>query len=155
MPPHKIPITVWVALALLLLMSFISIAIAIHNPNGRSYPQTMVAQPAAPPQVDYTKITKIVQQQLMALPKPQNGINGENGTNGKDGTLGKPGTVGSQGGTGVQGQPGTQGDPGPAGLSAELRYNAARSEIEWRYVGELAWRPLVSACVLTNTCVVL
>lgn len=150
MPPQKIPPVIWIVLGLLLLFSFFSILIAIHNPSGRSYPQ--MVQSAQPEPVDYAKITKIVQHQISLLPTPQNGVNGKDGVNGTNGTTGATGKTGSVGVAGAQGSPGPQGEPGATGKSIQLRYNATKAQIEYRYDGDITWNILVTICTLTNAC---
>lgn len=143
--PH-IPWLIWLAIVALLLMGLISNIIAARNPSARSYPR-LVQGPIGPkgdtPQIDYTKIANIINQQIATLPKPKDGIDG---TNGKNGVIGNPGV------NGTNGQDGLPGVQGADGLSVELRYNAAKQQIEWRYVGDITWKLLVSNCTLANTC---
>jgi hypothetical protein len=146
MQQPQIPKIVWFILGLLLLMSFLSISIAIHNPSGRSYPRTVAGPQGAKGdavQIDYNKLAALIHNEVAALPQPKDGVNGKDGKNGVDG---KPGV------NGKNGQDGAQGIPGADGKSIELRYNAAKSQIEWRFSGDIAWITLVSGCVLTNTC---
>lgn len=162
MERNKLPKVFWLlaAIALIsLLLNLVTIVIAVRSPGGDSYPREF------PSAVDYSKISNIVAQQIAAQPKAidgvagtpgQNGLQGQNGTNGTNGVTGSAGTTGTPGDTGMQGEqgePGPQGDPGQPGLTVQLRYNNLKNEIEWKYTTDLTWRPLVTTCTLTNTCV--
>lgn len=83
------------------------------------------------------------------------GIQGAEGLQGALGPVGQPGVQGSTGATGAvgpEGPIGPQGEPGAPAQQIEIRYNADKSQIEWRYVGEFYWQLLVQACQLTDTC---
>lgn len=130
-------------------MSSLTVAVAIHNPNGKSYPKTIVGEQGPKgdtAQIDYDKLATIIHNEVATLPVPKDGVNGKDG---KNGSTGKSGARGVQG---ADGQPGIQGSPGADGKSIELRYNSSKAELEYRYDGDLNWTPLVTVCVLTNTC---
>lgn len=154
---YKTPKLIWIVLGLLLLISLASLVVALKNPSGHSYPYEVQS---SQPQINYQKISQIVAKQVAALPTPPAGSNGANGVNGRNGINGSPGQngtngqsiVGIPGPQGEAGIQGPQGDPGAPGKTVELQYNSLKAEIEWRYTDDLLWRPLVSACTLTNTC---
>lgn len=156
MQPVKLPKSFWVIIftgMFLILGALIAVYIAVRNPSGHSYPKVIQGPKGDTAQIDYSKINSAIAQQLAALPKAQNGVDGlpgENGTMGIQGLMGIPGPAGPQG---PQGETGGQGDPGVSGKSIEVRYNDAKAEVEWRYDGDIGWTPLVTACTLTNTCV--
>lgn len=136
----QIPLLIWIAIVALLLMGLISNVIAARNPSARSYPQQVkiVYQP-----IDYDKINGFIKEQVANIPLAKAGVDGKDG---------QPGRTGAKGTTGSQGLPGTQGIPGADGKSIQLRYNAAKAQIEYRYDGDITWNGLVTVCTLTNTC---
>lgn len=148
MQPNKpqIPIIIWIAIIALLLMGLITNFIAARNPSARSYPQQVKVVYES---IDYNKITSQIKQQVAALPLAKAGANGKDG---KDGQPGKTGATGAKGAQGVQGSSGAQGEPGAAGKSIEIRFNATKNQIEWRYTGDFGWITLITTCTLTNTC---
>lgn len=91
---------------------------------------------------------------------PVRGVAGAPGKNGKDGRDGTNGANGSNGVSTVSTfatetiikEVPLQGEPGQPGKSTELRYNTAKSRIEWRYVGDDGWQILVDKCTLINSC---
>lgn len=156
--PFKIPKIAWVILALVLLLQVAVVIIAVRAPSGRSYPKA--TPQVTVDRVDYDKIGQLIDQRLANL-HLINGVDGQPGAVGpvgQTGSVGQAGANGLQGGVGVavqgpKGDIGNQGEPGEPGKSVEIRYNLTASRIEWRYVGEFSWIPLVTACTLTNTCV--
>lgn len=162
MERNKLPRAFWflaVVVLVSLLINLVTIVIAIRSPGGNSYPRETQTVPAP---IDYSKISAIVQQQISAEPKAmdgvagapgQNGVPGKPGINGTDGSNGLNGTNGENGTQGTIGNQGPQGDPGSPGAEVELQYDALKAQIEWKYSTDFAWRPLVTVCVLTNTCV--
>lgn len=150
----KIRRTLRIIVFLVLVLYVLLIAFFIHKtvePQSNSFPSIQVilgkdGKDGQTPQIDYSKIDAYIQKQIAAIPTP---INGLNGANGKTGATGSQGQIGK---TGLQGSSGSQGEPGVAGKSIELRYNDAKSEIEWRYVGDLTWVPLLKDCQILNTC---
>lgn len=148
------PRVFWLVIGLLLLLNLLAIGIAIKSAGGRSYPKE--ASTSVIQTVDYAKLTQIINQQIAALPTPQNGSNGKNGKDAvaKDGAQGPQGAPGASI-VGPQGETGPQGEAGTEGKSVEMHYNTAKAQIEWRFTGDLFWTTLVAGCTLTNTCVVL
>lgn len=81
----------WFILILLVILSIISIILAINKPFGNSYPQVqVVSQP-----VDYGKINSQIQADISQLPI-QPGPRGEPGKDGRNGVDGKAGVAGAQ-----------------------------------------------------------
>ena len=70
------------------------------------------------------------------------GPQGVQGPAGPTGPQGPSGPTGPQGMTGPQGPMGPEGRPGADGREVEIRVND--DYIQWRYVGESAWLPVIS-----------
>lgn len=155
MQPVKIPKLFWIIIIIAVLLNLVTILIALHSPSGKSYPHYIQGPRGEAATVDYDKITSIVKQQIATLPTPHDGKDGQSivGPSGPSGPTGSQGVPGLSGSNGTDGTAGVQGEPGQPGKSIELRYDSARSQIEWRYEGDLLWATLVQACTLTNTCV--
>lgn len=129
----------------LALLNFLTIIVAIRNPNGSSYPKAVAVEPE---KVDYNKITEIVKQQLALLPKPKNGANGVNGSNGANGKNGADGQnvtaeqIAQAVSDYLKVNPPPQGEPGAAGKTPELR--CVNGRVDMRFVGEIQWQPLLT-----------
>lgn len=135
-----------------------SLAHQIIDPGAKSFPLAGPQGPKGDPaQVDYDQIHNFIIEQVAMIPRPKDGntIQGPPGQS----IQGPPGQPGEsiQGPAGQNGQDavgidGTPGEPGQPGREVEMRSNPANGNLEWRYVGELSWQTLITACEITNTC---
>lgn len=147
---NSIPKKVWVAIVLLILLNFVSIGIALHNPKGNSYPRVIIEKGASGP-AGTVGSTGLQGQPGISVQGPQ-GTQGVQGTSGVSVT---PDELASAVSTYLQvnpPSPGAQGDPGTAGAQVELRVNPGTKNLEWRYDGQLTWQILLQTCELTNSC---
>lgn len=144
---NQIPLKVWFAIALLILLNFVSIGIALHNPGGKSYPSVTIVK-GIPGQIGLTGPTGIQGQSIVG----QQGLQGVQGTPGVSVT---PDEIASAISTYLQANPpaaGVQGEPGQNGAQVELRTNPITGNIEWKYDNQLNWGVLFQTCIITNSC---
>lgn len=126
------------------------------SPKSISFPKIQVVQGPSGKDatIDYNAIDQYalaqIQAQIAALPKPQNGVNGQPSQSiiGPQGAQGIPGVQGATGASII----GPQGEPGAPGKEIELRYNPAKQETEWRYAGDFGWEVLFQNCQILGTC---
>lgn len=112
------------------------------NPKSTSFPRIVVVngKNGKDATVDYSAIDQYaaaqVQAQIAAIPKPQNGINGQPGVNGQNGTQG---ITGVQGQTGTSGQSGTNGQNGIDGLTLQIQVDPITCQLQDKYTVSDAW----------------
>lgn len=147
---NKVPRLVWVILGILLLLNLVSIGVALHSPSGKSYPSTQIVKG---PTGDIGPVGP-------AGPQGQTGISlqgspGPQGVQGQPGVNVTPDQIASAVSDYLQANPpiqGGQGDPGISGREVELQSDPLTGDLEWRYVGDSFWQPLLKLCQITNTC---
>jgi hypothetical protein len=125
------------------------------NPKATSFPRVQVinGKDGKDAQIDYDKINQLIQAQIAAIPKPQNGINGQNGTNGQS-IQGAQGTQGVsiQGAVGATGAAGKDGQNGVDGLTLDVQVDPNTCKIQKKYTVADFW---ISIAQLPKPCEVL
>lgn len=110
------------------------------SPKSTSFPQIQVAngKNGKDAQVDYVKINQLIQAQIAALPKPQNGVNGAPGQSvvGPQGAQGIPGAIGP---TGNNGNPGKDGENGIDGLVLQVQVDPLTCQLQSKYTVSDFW----------------
>lgn len=146
----KTPLPIKVIILIVCAILFLNVYAVVHrlwtNPSH---------SPTSPQIVKVQSIPGAQGQQGVSGVQGQPGMPGLPGAQGLQGQAAPQGLQGPAGPTGAQGpagEPGAQGEPGEPATPIELRYNAVKLRIEWRFAGDSAWRPLVTTCQLTNSC---